>query len=117
MNNKQRLYAKGDRIMRADIQNLFIRIHMLHDATERDLNVGETLLDLERRGYRIGEREVKLELEKLTEDNFLTLHGDIYSITGAGLEELKEIQLVLAELCKAVLAPEKPLQAAAKAGK
>ncbi|ANS76904.1 hypothetical protein AWM70_21890 [Paenibacillus yonginensis] len=89
--------------MRADIQNLFIRIHMLHDAKEEDLKVGDTLLELERRGYRIGEREVKLELEKLVEDNFLTPHDDIYSITGAGLEELKEIQTVLAELCGAVL--------------
>ncbi|GGA32619.1 hypothetical protein [Paenibacillus physcomitrellae] len=89
--------------MRADIQNLFIRIHMLHDAKQEDLKVGDTLLELERRGYRIGEREVKLELEKLVEDNFLTPHDEIYSITGAGLEELKEIQTVLAELCRAVL--------------
>lgn len=92
--------------MRADVQNIFIRIHMLHDAKQGDLNAGDSLLALERRGYRIGEREVKLELEKLAEDNFLTLHDDQYSITGAGLEELKEIQQVLGELSAEVLESE-----------
>lgn len=92
--------------MRADVQNIFIRIHMLNDAQYGDLNVADTVLALEGRGYRLGEREVKLELEKLREDNFLTLHDDRYSITGAGLEELKEIRPVLAELSRVVLDSE-----------
>ncbi|WP_138494961.1 hypothetical protein [Paenibacillus pinistramenti] len=103
--------------MRADIQNLFIRIQMLHDAKEEDLKVNDTLLALERRGYRIGEREVKLELEKLVEDNFLTPHDDLFSITGAGIEELKEIQSALAELSSSVLEGEESQTAALNSGK
>ncbi|AWB46784.1 hypothetical protein DCC85_03175 [Paenibacillus sp. CAA11] len=99
--------------MRADVQNLFIRIHMLYNAKQQDLTTGDALVLLEKRGYKVGEREVKQELEHLTEDNFLTPHDDMFSITGAGLEELKEIQTVLAELCSEVLQPEQQEKAGA----
>ncbi|MNE89074.1 hypothetical protein D3C87_462390 [compost metagenome] len=92
--------------MRADVQNLFIRIHMLHNAGMEDINMGDMLLLLEKHGYKVAEREVKQELERLTEDNFLTPHDDQYSITGAGIEELKEIKAVLHGLCSEVLQPE-----------
>ncbi|WP_054958631.1 hypothetical protein [Paenibacillus dakarensis] len=91
--------------MRADIQNLFIGIHMLYHAHERDLKISEMQAELERHGYKVADREVKQELERLTEENFLTSHGDGYSITGAGIEEFKEIQKKLKALSKEVLKP------------
>lgn len=93
--------------MRADVQNLFIGIHMLYLAHERDLTVSEMQPELERQGYRVGDREVKYELERLTEENFLTTHGDTYSLTGAGIEEFKEVQTKLKHLCDEVLKPVK----------
>ncbi|ANY73018.1 hypothetical protein [Paenibacillus ihbetae] len=93
--------------MRADVQNLFIGIHMLYHAHERDLTVSEMQPELERHGYKVGDREVKQELERLTQENFLTAHGDAYSLTGAGIEEFKEIQSRLKELCNEVLKPVK----------
>lgn len=91
--------------MRADVQNLFIGIHMLYLAHERDLTISEMQPELERHGYKVGDREVKFELERLTEENFLTAHGDAYSLTGAGIEEFKEIQNKLKDLCEEVLKP------------
>ncbi|GIO44101.1 hypothetical protein [Paenibacillus apis] len=88
--------------MRADVQNLFIRIHMLNQATLEKLTVSGTLALLESQGYKVGEREVKQELEQLTDANFLTSYEDNYSITGAGMEEMKEIRGVLDHLCKTV---------------
>jgi len=64
--------------MRADVQNLFIGIHMLYCARDKDVTISEMLLGLEDLGYRVGEREVKQELEKLTLDNFLTAHTEGY---------------------------------------
>ncbi|WP_106768984.1 hypothetical protein [Paenibacillus faecalis] len=93
--------------MRADVQNLFIGIHMLYQAHQRDLIVSDMQPELERLGYKVGDREVKQELERLTEENFLTSHGDGYSITGAGIEEFKEIQRKLKELTSEVLKPVK----------
>lgn len=89
--------------MRADVQNLFIRIQMLDQAVREDLTVHGMLPLLESQGYKVGEREVKQELEHLTEDNFLTAHDDAYSMTGAGREELKEIREALEKLCKTVV--------------
>ena len=91
--------------MRADVQNLFIGIHMLYHAHERDLTVSEMQPELERHGYKVGDREVKNELERLTQENFLTAHGDAYSLTGAGIEEFKELQSKLKELCNEGLKP------------
>lgn len=45
--------------MRADVQNLFIGIHMLYIAHERDLTLSDTLPELESLGYRVAEREVE----------------------------------------------------------
>lgn len=92
--------------MRADVQNLFIGIHMLHAAHEKDLTISGMQPELEKLGYRVGEREVKLELERLTQENFLTAHDDAYSITGTGLEEFKAIQDKLGVLCAEVLQPQ-----------
>ncbi|MNW28968.1 hypothetical protein D3C74_58100 [compost metagenome] len=89
--------------MHAEVQNLFIRIHMLHFAQQQNLTVGELQPVLESRGYRVGEREIKQELEHLTQENFLTAHGDQFSITGAGIVELKEIRVQLSTLCKDVV--------------
>ncbi|GAB6928699.1 hypothetical protein JCM10914A_26820 [Paenibacillus sp. JCM 10914] len=97
--------------MRADVQNLFIGIHMLYHAHERDLTISEMQPELERHGYRVGDREVKQELERLTEENFLTAHGEGYSLTGAGIQEFKEIQGKLRDLCNEVLDPVKPKKA------
>lgn len=93
--------------MRADVQNLFIGIHMLYIAHERDLTLSEMLPALEELGYRVAEREVKQELERLTQENFLTAHDDAFSITGTGIEEFKEIQVKLQVLCAEVLTPAK----------
>lgn len=93
--------------MRADVQNLFIGIHMLYMAHEKDLTVSDTLTELENLDYRVGEREVKLELERLTQDNFLTAHGEAFSITGTGIEEFKDIKTKLNVLCSEVLKPVK----------
>ncbi|MDT3428464.1 DNA-binding PadR family transcriptional regulator [Paenibacillus forsythiae] len=93
--------------MRADVQNMFIGIHMLYNARERDLTVTDMQTRLENYGYRIGEREVKQELERLTQDNFLTAHGDEYSITGTGIEEFKEILAKLELLQGEVMKPVK----------
>lgn len=89
--------------MHAEVQNLFIRIHMLHFAQQQNLTVSELQPVLESRGYRVGEREIKQELEHLTQENFLTAHGDQFSITGAGIVELKEIRVQLSTLCKDVV--------------
>lgn len=97
--------------MRADVQNLFIGIHMLYHAHQRDLTIRDMQPELERHGYKVGDREVKQELERLTEENFLTSHGEGYSITGAGIEEFKEIQSKLKELCSEVLKPVQRKQA------
>lgn len=91
--------------MRADVQNLFIGIHMLYHAHQRDLTISDMQPELERLGYKVGDREVKQELERLTEENFLTSHGEGYSITGAGIEEFKEIQRKLKDLSSEVLKP------------
>ncbi|WP_025686579.1 hypothetical protein [Paenibacillus maysiensis] len=99
--------------MRADVQNLFIRIQMLSYAHENDLTVSDIQPVLEERGYRVGEREVKQELENLTQENFLTPHDDLFSITGAGIEELKEIQTMLGVLYKDVV--KKPARSASRA--
>ncbi|MEK3732153.1 MULTISPECIES: hypothetical protein [Paenibacillus] len=93
--------------MRADVQNLLIGIYMLYRAHEQDLTISGMQEELEREGYKVADREVKLELERLTQDNFLTAHGDSYSITGAGIEEFKEIQRKLGELVDLVLKPVK----------
>ncbi|AKG37378.1 hypothetical protein, partial [Paenibacillus durus] len=93
--------------MRADVQNMFIGIHMLYHARERDLTVADMQTKLEKYGYRIGEREVKQELERLTQDNFLTAHGEEYSITGTGIEEYKEILAKLELLLREVRKPAK----------
>ncbi|QWU16816.1 hypothetical protein SAMN04487895_11167 [Paenibacillus sophorae] len=93
--------------MRADVQNMFIGIHMLYNARERDLTVTDMQTELENYGYRIGEREVKQELERLTQDNFLTAHGEEYSITGTGIEEYKEILAKLDLLHSEVMKPVK----------
>ncbi|MFM9281544.1 hypothetical protein [Paenibacillus jiagnxiensis] len=89
--------------MHAEVQNLFIRIHMLYFAQQQDLTVRDIQPVLEERGYRVGEREVKQELEHLTQENFLTAHDDQFSITGTGIEELKEIQHVLGIMCSEVV--------------
>ncbi|AIQ11110.1 hypothetical protein [Paenibacillus durus] len=99
--------------MRADVQNMFIGIHMLYNARERDLTVTDMQTKLENYGYRIGEREVKQELERLTQDNFLTAHGEEYSITGTGIEEYKEI---LAKLELLLSEARKPFKTADTAG-
>ena len=94
--------------MRADVQNLFISIHMLHHAhSGQSLTIRDMQPQLEEYGYQLGEREVKQQLEHLTQENFLTLHGDEYSITGAGIEEFKETQNRLKTLCGIVLQPLK----------
>ncbi|MBO2945311.1 hypothetical protein JJQ72_15145 [Paenibacillus sp. F411] len=98
--------------MRADVQSLFIGIHMLYHAHQRDLTISDMQPELERHGYRVGDREVKYELERLTQENYLTSHGEGYSITGAGIEEFKEIQRKLKELCGEVLQPVDKGQAA-----
>ncbi|MBE7900462.1 hypothetical protein G7L40_04910 [Paenibacillus polymyxa] len=89
--------------MHADVQNLFIRIQMLSYAHQDDLTVRDIQPVLEERGYRVGEREVKQELENLTQENFLTPHDDMFSLTGAGIEELQEIQLMLGVLYEDVV--------------
>ncbi|MGS5018411.1 hypothetical protein [Paenibacillus sp. JJ1683] len=89
--------------MHADVQNLFIRIQMLFYAHQDDLTVRDIQPVLEERGYRVGEREVKQELENLTQENFLTPHDDMFSLTGAGIEELQEIQSMLGVLYEDVV--------------
>ncbi|KAF6615205.1 hypothetical protein H7K28_03320 [Paenibacillus polymyxa] len=89
--------------MHADVQNLFIRIQMLSYAHQDDLTVRDIQPILEERGYRVGEREVKQELENLTQENFLTPHDDMFSLTGAGIEELQEIQSMLGVLYEDVV--------------
>lgn len=98
--------------MRADVQNLFIGIHMLYFAHDKNLTVTDMQPELENLGYRVAEREVKQELERLTQDNFLTAHDDAYSITGTGIEEFKAIQAKLQVLCTEVLKPQKTAGAA-----
>jgi repressor of nif and glnA expression len=80
---------------------------MLYIARERDLTLSEMLPVLEELGYRVAEREIKQELERLTQENFLTAHGDAFSITGTGIEEFKDIQAKLQVLCSEVLTPAK----------
>ena len=90
--------------MHAEMQNLFIEIHILHQAQEREVKAFDMLPELERHGYKIGEREVKKALERLTHLNFLTNHGDDeYSMTGLGISEFKDIQEQLQELSSEVL--------------
>jgi len=98
--------------MRADIQNMFMGIHMLYFAHEKDLTITDMQPELEDLGYRVAEREVKQELERLTQSNFLTAHDDAYSITRTGIEEFKDIQAKLKVLSTGVL---KPLKAAGTA--
>lgn len=92
--------------MLADTQNLFIRIHMLCMAQSEDLTVTGVLTALESKGYRVGEREVKQELTRLTEENFLTPHDDQFSITGAGIAEFKEVRSMLSSTAAEVVETE-----------
>lgn len=92
--------------MLADTQNLFIRIHMLHMAQNGDLTVTGVLTALETQGYKVGEREVKQELERLTQENFLTSHDDKFSITGAGIAEFKEVRTMLSSMTAEVVETE-----------
>lgn len=93
--------------MHAEVQNLFVRIHLLYFAQNQDLTVSEALPLLEERGYRVGEREIKQELEHLTQENFLTAHGDQWSLTGTGIEEYKEIVAVFGRVSEELLAGSK----------
>ncbi|CAI6085826.1 hypothetical protein PAECIP112173_04774 [Paenibacillus sp. JJ-100] len=93
--------------MHAEVQNLFVRIHLLYFAQTQDLTVSDTLPLLEERGYRVGEREIKQELEHLTQENFLTAHGDQWSLTGTGIEEFKEIVAVLGRVTEELLVGNK----------
>ncbi|HBU83296.1 hypothetical protein QP794_29630 [Paenibacillus sp. UMB7766-LJ446] len=93
--------------MHAEVQNLFVRIHLLYLAQNQDLTVSDALPLLEERGYRVGEREIKQELEHLTQENFLTAHGDQWSLTGTGIEEFKEITAVLGRVSEELLATGK----------
>jgi len=76
---------------------------MLYCAHDKDLTISEMQPELEDLGYRVAEREVKQELERLTQDNFLTAHGEGYSITGTGIEEFKAIRAKLQVLCSEVI--------------
>jgi len=76
---------------------------MLYCAHDKDVTISEMLNVLDELGYRIGEREVKQELEKLTLDNFLTAHNEGYSITGTGIEEFKDIRTKLRVLYSEVI--------------
>lgn len=89
--------------MHAEMQNLFIEIHILYQAQGKNVNVLEMLPELERHGYKIGEREVKNALERLYQSNFLTNHGEEYSMTGLGISEFKGIQDRLQDLSNEVL--------------
>ncbi|MGV2885574.1 hypothetical protein [Paenibacillus taichungensis] len=89
--------------MHAEVQNLFVRIHLLYLAQNQDLTVSDALPLLEERGYRVGEREIKQELEHLTQENFLTSHGDQWSLTGTGIEEFKEIIAVFGRVSEELL--------------
>ncbi|MFC9711612.1 hypothetical protein JNUCC31_18150 [Paenibacillus sp. JNUCC31] len=93
--------------MHAEVQNLFVRIHLLYFAQNQDLTIGDALPLLEERGYRVGEREIKQELEHLTQENFLTAHGDQWSLTGTGIEEFKEIIAVFGRVSEELLATGK----------
>ncbi|UPK44590.1 MULTISPECIES: hypothetical protein [Paenibacillus] len=90
--------------MHAEVQNLFVRIHLLYLAQNQDLTISDALPLLEERGYRVGEREIKQELEHLTQENFLTAHGDQWSLTGTGIEEFKDIIAVLGRVSDELLA-------------
>lgn len=89
--------------MHAEVQNLFIEIHILNQAQGKNVKVLDMLPELERHGYKIGEREVKNALERLNQLNFLTNHGEEYSMTGLGISEFKGIQDRLQELSTEVL--------------
>lgn len=90
--------------MHAEVQNLFVRIQLLHLAQDQNLTVSDTLPMLEKRGYRIAEREIRQQLDYLTQENFLTSHGEQWSLTGAGIEEFKEISAMLHRVSDEVLA-------------
>lgn len=89
--------------MHAEVQNLFIRIHLLHHANGQKLTVNDMQPFLEDRGYRVGEREIKQELEHLVQENMLTSSSDEYMITGTGIQELKAIRKRLSLLCGEVV--------------
>ncbi|WP_411735755.1 hypothetical protein [Paenibacillus sp. M2] len=57
---------------------------------------------MEERGYRVGEREIKQELEHLTQENFLTARGPM-DLTGTGIEEFKEITAVFGRVSDELL--------------
>lgn len=72
-----------------------VPVSVVHGASTQNIQSAQTATGapilkevdqpvLEERGYRVGEREVKQELENLTQENFLTPHDDLFSITGAG---------------------------------
>ncbi|WP_411344986.1 hypothetical protein ACE3MZ_02515 [Paenibacillus sp. WLX1005] len=94
--------------MHAEVQNLFIRIHMLHQANQHMLTIADMQPILENRGYRVGDREIKQELVHLTAENMLTVSGDEYRITGTGISELREIRKRLSLLCGEVVSPTAP---------
>lgn len=89
--------------MQAATQNLFVRIHLLHYAEEQDISIREALPKLERAGYRVADREVKQELENLAAENLLTAHGEEYTLTGAGITELRKVRDSLGSMCSEVL--------------
>lgn len=89
--------------MHAEVQNLFIRIHLLHHSNKEKLTVNDMQPFLEDRGYRVGEREIKQELEYLVQENMLTSSSDEYIITGTGIQELKAIRKRLSLLCGEVV--------------
>ncbi|MFD1884565.1 hypothetical protein [Paenibacillus wenxiniae] len=92
--------------MHAEVQNLFVRIHMLHQANQHKLTIADMQPVLENWGYRVGDREVKQQLEHLTAENMLTVSGEEYRITGTGIGELREIRKRLAMLCSEVVSAD-----------
>ncbi|MEA1869526.1 MAG: PadR family transcriptional regulator [Euryarchaeota archaeon] len=89
----------------------FIRIHILHHASEGEIFGVEMMDELRRHGYSISSGTLYPILHSLEEDGYLTRRDEVvggkvrkyYRITGKGINALKDAKKKIRELTEEVM--------------
>lgn len=110
------MYFGATRLMLRDLFLGFVRIHILHHATEGPV-YGQWLIDkLRRQGYRLSPGTLYPILHALERDSYLSREERVvggkvrkyYTATSAGHDALGEARGKIRELVDEVLADPKP---------
>jgi PadR family transcriptional regulator PadR len=106
--------AKGDVAPNLDLFSGFIKLHVLHHATERPVYGLWLIEELAEHGYRVSPGTLYPLLHSLQESALLRSSNEIaggkirryYTITAKGRRELKKAKHQLMELVGEILTPE-----------